>query len=139
MGSAPSLGREPQAPGHSPRILFPTAFTIDILRFEVYFSCFVWVLRRDSISAHVWYGLRTNLFYSSKNKCHFLVVFALTRGDTYGIFLLPLRYFRCGHFDFASHRLRPVRVWANENVFLIACLNKCFYSYKFAVFVVPFF
>ena len=38
-----------------------SVFTIDFLRFEVYFSCSVWVLRRDSISAHVWYGLRINL------------------------------------------------------------------------------
>ena len=56
---------EPEAPapatGHSPRILFPTAFPIDILRFAVHFSGSVWVLRRDSISAHVGYGLRTNL------------------------------------------------------------------------------
>ena len=53
---------EPRAPapatGHSPRILFLTAFTIDFSRFEVHFSCSVGVLRRDSISAHVWYGLR---------------------------------------------------------------------------------
>ena len=50
------------APGSgAPRILFLTAFTIDISRFEVHFSCSVWVLRRDSISAHVRYGLRTNL------------------------------------------------------------------------------
>ena len=40
--------------------LFLTAFTNTILRFEVHFSCFVWVLRRNSISGHVWYGLRTN-------------------------------------------------------------------------------
>ena len=50
-----------KATGHSPRILFPTAFPIDFLRFEVHLSCSVWVLRRGSISAHVWYGLRTNL------------------------------------------------------------------------------
>ena len=49
------------ATGHSPRILFPTDFPIDILRFEVLFKYSVWVLRRDSISAHVWYGLRTIL------------------------------------------------------------------------------
>ena len=50
------------APGSgAPRILFLTAFPIDFLRFEVHFSCSVWVLRRDSISAHVWYGLRTYL------------------------------------------------------------------------------
>ena len=50
------------APGSgAPRILFLTAFPTDILRFEVHFSSSVWVLRRDSILAHVWYGLRTNL------------------------------------------------------------------------------
>ena len=50
------------APGSgAPRTLFPTAFTIDFWRFEVHFSCSVGVLRRDSISAHVWYGLRSNL------------------------------------------------------------------------------
>ena len=38
-------------------------FFVDFLRFEIHFSCSVWVLRRDSISAHVWYGLRTNLIY----------------------------------------------------------------------------
>ena len=53
---------EAGAPGSgAPRILFLTALTIDILRFEVNFSCSVWVLRTDSISAHVWYGLQTNL------------------------------------------------------------------------------
>ena len=49
------------APGsRAPRTLFLTAFTIGFLRFEVYLSCSVGVLRRDSITAHVWYGLRTN-------------------------------------------------------------------------------
>ena len=57
---APEPGAPAPATGHSPRILFPTAFTIDFLSFEVHFSCSVWVLRRDSISAHVCYGLRTN-------------------------------------------------------------------------------
>ena len=50
------------APGSgAPRILFLTVFTIDIWRFEVHLSCSVWVVRRDSITAHVWYGLQTNL------------------------------------------------------------------------------
>ena len=50
------------APGSgAPRILFLTAFTIGFLRFEVHFSCPAWVLRRDNMSAHVWYGLRINL------------------------------------------------------------------------------
>ena len=49
------------APGSgAPRILFLTALTIDFLRFEVQFSCFLWVLRRDSISGHLWHGFRTN-------------------------------------------------------------------------------
>ena len=61
MRGAPEPGAPAPATGHSPRILFPTAFPIDFLRFEVHFSCSVWVLRRDSISAHVWYGLRTYL------------------------------------------------------------------------------
>ena len=53
------------APGSgAPRILFLTALTFDFLRFEVHLSCSVGVLRRDSISAHVWYGLRTNLVNS---------------------------------------------------------------------------
>ena len=42
---------------------FLTAYTIDFLRFEVYFSCSLRVRRSDSISAHVWYGLSTNLRY----------------------------------------------------------------------------
>ena len=63
MRGAPEPGAPAPATGHSPRILFPTAFPIDFLRFEVHFSCSVWVLRRDSISAHVWYGLRTNLSF----------------------------------------------------------------------------
>ena len=50
------------APGSgAPRTLFLAASTIGFWRFEVHLSCSVWVLRRDSISAHVWYGLRTNL------------------------------------------------------------------------------
>ena len=47
--------------GTRPGDVFLTALAIDFLRFEVHFSCSVWDLRRDSISAHVWYGLRTNL------------------------------------------------------------------------------
>ena len=35
------------------RALFLTAFSINFSRFEVHLSCSVWVLRRDSISAHV--------------------------------------------------------------------------------------
>ena len=66
MHGAPEPGAPAPATGHSPRILFPTAFPIDFLRFEVHFSCSAWVLRRDSISAHVWYGLRTNLGYELK-------------------------------------------------------------------------
>ena len=46
-GSAPSLER--------------VLFSIDCSRFEVHFSCSVHVLRRDSASAHVSYGLRTYL------------------------------------------------------------------------------
>ena len=50
------------APGSgAPRIPFLTDFTIDFSRFEVHFSCSAGVLRRDSISAHIWYGLRTIL------------------------------------------------------------------------------
>ena len=69
MRGAPEPGAPAPATGHSPRILFPTAFPIDFLRFEVHFSCSVWVLRRDSISAHVWYGLRINLAWSRKDIC----------------------------------------------------------------------
>ena len=54
------------APGFgAPRTLFLTAI-IDILRFEVHLSCSVWVPRRDSNSAHVWYRLRINLSWSWK-------------------------------------------------------------------------
>ena len=35
------------------------AFTVDFLRFDPLFSCFVWVLRRDSILAHFWHELQT--------------------------------------------------------------------------------
>jgi len=38
------------ATGHSPRILSPTAFTIDFLRFQVHFSFSVWVLGKGSLS-----------------------------------------------------------------------------------------
>ena len=48
--------------------LFPTAFPIDFLRSLGHIKCFVWVLRRDSISAHVWYGLRTNVVYPSSGN-----------------------------------------------------------------------
>ena len=55
------------APGsEAPRILFLTAFTIDFFRFEVHFSCSAWVLRRDSISALVWYGLRSNFLVKGR-------------------------------------------------------------------------
>ena len=52
MGSAPSLGRGPQGSGSPLKALGVTTF---LLRFEVHFSCFVRVLRRDSILVHVWY------------------------------------------------------------------------------------
>ena len=61
MRGAPEPGAPAPATAHSPRILFLTVFTIDFSRFEVHFSYPVWVLRRDSISAHIWYGLRTIL------------------------------------------------------------------------------
>ena len=51
-GSAPEPWPPGPATGHSPRILCRTAFAIDFWCFEVHFSCFVWVLRRDSISEH---------------------------------------------------------------------------------------
>ena len=43
------------------RILCLTTFTIYSSRFKVHFSRSVWAKRRDSISGHLWYGLRTNL------------------------------------------------------------------------------
>ena len=58
MRGAPEPGAPAPATGHSPRIPFLTAFTIDFLRFEVHFSCPVWVLRRDSFGGRVWYGNR---------------------------------------------------------------------------------
>merc|ERR1719462_1139248 len=62
---APEPGAPAPATGHSPRILFPTAFPIDFLRSGGQFGCSVWVLGRDGISAHIWYGLRTNLGYGA--------------------------------------------------------------------------
>ena len=44
-------------------IPFLTALTINVLRFWVHFSCFLRVLRRGSISAHVWYVSRTRVFF----------------------------------------------------------------------------
>ena len=49
MRGAPEPGAPAPATGHSPRILFLTVFTIDILRFEVHFSHSVWVLRRRQL------------------------------------------------------------------------------------------
>ena len=63
MRGAPEPGAPAPATGHSPRILFPTAFSIGFSHFEVHLSRSVWVLGRDSTSAHVWYGLRTYLRY----------------------------------------------------------------------------
>ena len=37
MRGAPEPGAPAPATGHSPRILFPTAFLIDLLRFELHF------------------------------------------------------------------------------------------------------
>ena len=52
------------APGSGAlRIPFLTVFTIDFSHFEVHFSCCVWVLRRDSISAHVWYGSQKLIYF----------------------------------------------------------------------------
>ena len=57
------------APGSgAPRTLFLTAFTIDFLRFDIYFTSSVWVLRTDSILGHVWYGSRTNLGKGGKTR-----------------------------------------------------------------------
>ena len=41
-GECPVAGAGASGSG-APRILFLTVFTIDMLRFEVYFSCSVWV------------------------------------------------------------------------------------------------
>ena len=72
MCGAPEPGAPAPATGHSPSMFPLTSFMIDFLRFEVHFSCSVWVLRRDSISAHVWYGLRTNLSKGWKFYCDLL-------------------------------------------------------------------
>ena len=57
------------APGSgAPRILFLTVSTPDILRYEVHFSCSVGVLRRDSISAHVWYGSYELIWGNPQNQ-----------------------------------------------------------------------
>ena len=64
MRGAPEPGAPAPATGHSPRILFPTVFLIDFLRFEVHFSSSVRILRRDSISACVW-CLGLELIYQS--------------------------------------------------------------------------
>ena len=63
MRGALEPGAPAPATGHSPRILFPTGFIIDFLRFEGHFWFPVWVLRRDSFWGRVWYGSRTNLSY----------------------------------------------------------------------------
>ena len=46
------------------RILFLTALTIDFSRFELNFSCYLWALRRGSISGLVWYRSRSILRYA---------------------------------------------------------------------------
>ena len=58
MRGAPEPGAPAPATGHSPRIPFLTAFTIDFLRFAGHFCCPVRVLRRDSFWGRVWYGNR---------------------------------------------------------------------------------
>jgi len=61
MRGALEPGAPAPATGHSPRILFLTAFAVDFLRFAGHFCCPVWVLGRDSFWGRVWCGLRTNL------------------------------------------------------------------------------
>merc|ERR1719447_2295671 len=66
MRGAPEPGAPAQATGLSPRVLFLTAFAIGFLRFGVHLGCSVGVLGRDGISAHFWYGLRTNLTHDTE-------------------------------------------------------------------------
>ena len=56
-----SLGDPGTTTRPSPRMLFLTGFTNDILRFEVHFSFVVLVLRTDSTSENLWYEF--NLTY----------------------------------------------------------------------------
>jgi len=53
-------GGSPEAPARRASSL-GLLLTTDFLRFGVHFSSSFRDLRRDSISAHLWYGLRTNL------------------------------------------------------------------------------
>ena len=93
MRGAPEPGAPAPATGHSPRILFLTALTIDYSRYEVHFSCSVGLLRRGSMSAHVWYGLRINLIKTpSRNRriCNRLNarnIFYQKRKDTKKIYI----------------------------------------------------
>ena len=93
------------APGSgAPRTLFLTAFTIGFSRFEVHFSCSVGVLRRDSISAHVWYGLRTNLYYPYQ---YFRDCFSWIRGT-----------FEVSRLRFLS-LLHPMMLWLGKLQFMV--------------------
>ena len=65
---SPEPGAPAPATGHSPRILFLTAFTINFLRFEVLFRCSVGVPRINNTSRLVGYGWRTNPGYLVKIK-----------------------------------------------------------------------
>ena len=65
--------------GTLPKHLFQTAFTRDFWRFEFHFSRSFWIPRRDSISAHIWYGLRTNQL-----RCERAYSFSLDGSQNFG-------------------------------------------------------
>ena len=74
---APEPGAPSPATRHPPRILFLTPFTFDFSRFEGHLSCAAAALRRNNMSARVWYGLRPckvtgSWFHEAQSrKCYF--------------------------------------------------------------------
>ena len=65
---APEPGAPAPATGHSPRILFLTAFTIGFLRFEVHLSCSVRLLKRDSVLASLFSTVWDYIFASPEHN-----------------------------------------------------------------------
>ena len=56
------------SPEASRKSTFVAAFTINFFRFEVHFSFSVWVLRRGSISGHIWYGSHEPVYTNTKTE-----------------------------------------------------------------------
>ena len=76
MRATPEPGVPAPPTEQSPRILSLTAFTIHFSRSEDHLSNFIRILRSDSISARVRYGLRPNLSRNEK-LCKFIGYFRL--------------------------------------------------------------